>query len=50
MMSSAAGTTVEKIDRLYYCSECRMVFLFKSDATDHQDKEGHQNLKEMPFD
>lgn len=41
--------TVEKIDRIYFCTECRMVFLFKSDADDHGQL-GHSSLKEMPFE
>jgi len=50
MMSSGAGLTVEKIDRIYFCAKCRMVFLFKSDADDHAELQGHTNLKEMPFE
>ena len=50
MMSPGAGMTVEKIDRIYFCTECKMVFLFKSDASDHQGIQGHSSLKEMPFE
>ena len=50
MMSPGAGVTVEKIDRIYFCTECRMVFLFKSDADDHGQLQGHSNLNEMPFE
>lgn len=50
MMSEGAGMTVEKIDRIYFCVECKMVFLFRSDADEHQDAEGHPTLKEIPFE
>jgi hypothetical protein len=50
MMSSGANVTVEKIDRIFFCTECKMVFLFKSDARDHQSMQGHTSLKEMPFE
>lgn len=26
----------EKLDNIYICTECNMVFLFKSDVDDHQ--------------
>jgi hypothetical protein len=48
-MSSQKGVTVEKIDRIYFCAECRMVFLFLSDASDHQRSQGHSKINEMPF-
>ena len=50
MMSPGEGMTVEKIDRIYFCTECKMVFLFKSDASDHGSIQGHSSLKEMPFE
>ena len=50
MLSPGAEMTVEKFDRIYFCTECRMVFLFKSDAEDHEQLQGHSNLKEMPFE
>ena len=50
MMSPGGEMTVEKIDRIYFCAECRMVFLFKSDADDHGHLKGHSSLREMPFD
>jgi hypothetical protein len=49
-MSQGAGLTIEKIDRIYFCAECRTVFLFKSDAQDHEVLQGHANLKELPFE
>ena len=50
MMSLRGGMTVEKIDRIYFCAECRMVFLFKSDAEEHQDVMGHAGIREMSFE
>jgi hypothetical protein len=50
MMSPRGGLTVEKIDRIYLCAECRMVFLFKSDVDDHLDMKGHAGLRTMPFE
>jgi hypothetical protein len=32
MLPSGVGVTVEKLDKIYFCIECRMVFLFRSDA------------------
>jgi hypothetical protein len=49
-MSPRGGLTVEKIDKIYFCAECRMVFLFKSDADEHQDVNGHEGVREMPFE
>jgi len=50
MLPSHAGLTVEKIDRLYFCSECKVVFLFKSDALEHQSILNHPKMHEMPFE
>ncbi len=50
MMQSGAGMTVEKIDRIYFCTECSMVFLFKADAVDHQKLQGHSGMNEMAFE
>jgi hypothetical protein len=33
MLPSGVGVTVEKLDKIYFCIECRIVFLFRSDAT-----------------
>ena len=48
-MSAEDKVSIEKIDRIYFCKECQMVFLFKSDVKEHQDRHGHSNLKDMPF-
>jgi hypothetical protein len=42
--------TVEKIDKIYFCIECRMVFLFKSDAAaDYETMSGHKKMREFPL-
>ena len=50
MMPSGARVTVEKLDRIYFCAECKAVFLFKLDASDHEKASGHTQLCEMPFE
>lgn len=50
MLPAGAGVTVEKLDRIYFCNACRTVFLFKSDASDHEKDAGHAQIREMPFD
>jgi hypothetical protein len=50
MMPSGAGITVEKLDRIYFCAECKIVFLFKLDASDHGKASGHTQLRDMPFE
>jgi hypothetical protein len=50
MYASSAEVTAEKVDRLYFCTECRIVFLFKSDVDDHEAISGHSKINEMPFD
>ncbi len=50
MLPAGAGVTVEKPDRVYFCNECRKVFLFKSDASDHEKMAGHAQIREMPFE
>lgn len=50
MLPAGAGVTVEKLDRIYFCNECRTVFLFKSDASDHEKMASHVQIREMPFE
>jgi hypothetical protein len=50
MLPSGAGVTVEKLDRIYFCNECRTVFLFKTDASDHEKATGHGQMREMPLE
>ncbi|HEX2014751.1 MAG TPA: hypothetical protein VLA68_05950 [Nitrososphaera sp.] len=49
MTPAGVAATVEEIDRLYFCAECKMVFLFKSDSIDHERISGHAKMHEMPF-
>jgi len=50
MLPSGAGVTVEKPNRIYFCNECRTVFLFKLDASDHEKMTGHAHTREMAFE
>jgi hypothetical protein len=50
MSSSSTSVAIEKIDRLFCCAECKVVFLFESDAIDHQAASGHPRMAEMPFE
>ncbi|MGI0023867.1 MAG: hypothetical protein ACREA4_01825 [Nitrososphaera sp.] len=50
MMPSGAGVVVEKIDRVYFCTDCKVVYLFRSDALDHEGLTGHSEMHEIPFD
>jgi hypothetical protein len=50
MSPSGSGVTVEKLDKIYFCAECKMVFLFKVDASDHEKSYGHKQLRELPFE
>jgi hypothetical protein len=40
---------MEKLDRLYLCSQCKSVFLFKSDVEDHKEMSGHDDVKTRPL-
>ncbi len=50
MLPSGAGVTVEKLDRIYACTECKTIFLFKLEASDHEKASGHTQLREMPLE
>jgi hypothetical protein len=50
MLPSGAGVTVEKLDKIYFCNECRTVFLFKLDAGEHGKMTGHSLMREMPLE
>lgn len=50
MSTAGTGVTVEKLDRIYFCNECRIVFLFKLDASEHKKMTGHAQMREMPFE
>jgi len=49
MLPAGAGVTVEKLDRVYFCAECKMVFLFRADVHDHEKMTNHAKAREMPF-
>jgi hypothetical protein len=40
---------IEKLDRIYFCTVCKSVFLFKSDIEDHREMSGHDDVKAQPF-
>jgi hypothetical protein len=50
MMPSGSGVTVQKLDRIYFCAECKTVFLFKLDASDNEKASGHTQLRHTPFE
>ena len=50
MLPSGAGVTVEKLERIYACTECKTIFLFKLEASDHEKASGHTQLREMPLE
>ncbi len=50
MTPSGTGVLVEKIDRIYFCIDCKVVYLFGSDALDHERLTGHAEMHEIPFD
>ncbi|HEV8404595.1 MAG TPA: hypothetical protein VGQ13_01685 [Nitrososphaera sp.] len=49
-MASESWVTVQKLDRIYFCAECKIVFLFKLDASDHEKASGHTQLRDVPFE
>jgi hypothetical protein len=41
---------VEKLDKIYCCAQCKAVFLFKSDVSEHEEMfVGHGTMKELPL-
>jgi hypothetical protein len=41
---------VEKLDKVYVCNNCRVVFLFQSDVEDHNVTTGHKQMSVLPLD
>ena len=41
--------SVEILDKIYFCLECKNVFLFRTDVGDHQEMYGHEMVREVPF-
>jgi hypothetical protein len=48
-MSGINQKLVERLDRLYFCVQCKAVFLFQSDVEDHQQASGHREFKSVAF-
>ena len=44
-----SGMTMERLDRIYVCTKCNSVFLFRSDVEDHMEMSGHDDVKTAPF-
>jgi hypothetical protein len=45
----SAQHQVEILDKLYFCKECKAVFLFESDVEDHVMLRGHKEIGIVPF-
>ena len=41
---------VERLDKIYYCNDCKLVFLFQSDIEDHGLFVGHDDFAVLPFE
>jgi hypothetical protein len=50
MLPSSAGVTVEKLDKIYFCAECKIIFLFKLDVSEHQQTSSHTQLLELSLE
>ena len=40
---------IEKLDKIYVCTQCKIVFLFKSDVDDHAEMTGQSDMKVQPL-
>lgn len=47
MLPGVAGVAADKLDKIYFCNECRNVFLFNTDVSDHEKMSGHTEICEM---
>lgn len=45
-----SSVRVEKLDTVYCCQDCKIVFLFKADVLDHQQEFGHSKMQCMPLE
>jgi len=44
------AVTIESLDKVYCCMECRAVYLFQSDVLDHQQQTKHEKkFYEVPL-
>ena len=41
--------TIERLDRIYVCTQCKSTFLFKSDVVDHTETAGHGDVEAWPL-
>jgi len=48
-MSALDAKQTERLDKIYYCTQCKSVFLFKSDVEDHEKIFGHDEVMVQPF-
>lgn len=40
----------EKLDKVYWCTACKSVFLFSSDVKDHKNMFGHSEIRQILLD
>jgi hypothetical protein len=48
-MSGLNENLVERLDKVYFCVQCKAVFLFRSDVIDHEEISGHQDAQTFPL-
>ena len=48
-MSGLNQDLVERLDKMYFCVQCKAVFLFRSDINYHGEISGHQNVRAFPL-
>ena len=49
-ITNDTAVTIERLDRVYCCMECKAVFLFSGDVIDHQEMFGHKDkFSEVPL-
>ena len=46
---NAIGRHVEKLDKVYVCNSCGVVFLFRSDVECHNETTGHLQMSVLPL-
>jgi len=40
---------IDRLDKIYYCNDCKLVFLFRSDTEEHRSFVGHDDFTVLPF-
>lgn len=48
-MTSLAAQVAKKPDKIYDCTECNAIFLFKSDVEKHGRQTNHDKMNTLPF-